>query len=140
MAQMNSNTVKGRLSGNGTPQDIPMSDLPISTPTQTALDSKRGLTGNAGTNPTTDFIGTTDNQPFVVRTNNVESFRVATSGNVEVKTGFRLGLSLTFGQNTSIRFEDTGLGGNGIVYNTHNALNPHKFLVGNTEKMRLKNT
>ncbi len=30
------------------------------------------LTGNAGTNPSTNFIGTTDAQPFKVRTNNVE--------------------------------------------------------------------
>jgi len=53
---MNSNTVKGRLSGNGTPQDIAMSDLPISTATQTSLDNKWSKTGNAGTNPATDFI------------------------------------------------------------------------------------
>jgi hypothetical protein len=37
---MNANTVKGRLSGNGTPQDIPMADLPISTAAQTAIDAK----------------------------------------------------------------------------------------------------
>lgn len=41
LAQMNSNTVKGRLSGNGTPQDIAMEDLPISTATQTALNTKQ---------------------------------------------------------------------------------------------------
>jgi hypothetical protein len=43
LAQMNANTVKGRLSGNGTPQDIPMADLPISTATQTALDNRQLL-------------------------------------------------------------------------------------------------
>jgi hypothetical protein len=41
LAQMNANTVKGRLSWNGTPQDIPMSDLPIPTSVQTALDWKQ---------------------------------------------------------------------------------------------------
>lgn len=41
LEQMNANTVKGRLSGNGTPQDIDMADLPISTATQTALDWKQ---------------------------------------------------------------------------------------------------
>lgn len=40
LAHMNANTIKGRLSGNGTPQDIDMADLPISTATQTALDWK----------------------------------------------------------------------------------------------------
>lgn len=45
LAQMNANTVKGRQSGDGTPQDIAMADLPISTATQTALDWKASLTG-----------------------------------------------------------------------------------------------
>lgn len=34
------------------------------------------IVGNAGTNPTNNFIGTTDNQDFVVRTNNTEKLRV----------------------------------------------------------------
>lgn len=33
------------------------------------------LLGNAGTVPTTNFLGTTDNQDLVVRTNNVERYR-----------------------------------------------------------------
>lgn len=40
LANMNANTVKGRLSWNGTPQDIAMANLPISTATQSALDLK----------------------------------------------------------------------------------------------------
>ena len=40
LAQMNANTVKGRLSGNGTPQDIAMADLPISTAQATVNNSK----------------------------------------------------------------------------------------------------
>ena len=34
------------------------------------------LSGNAGTNPATNFIGTTDAQPFVVRTQNTPSLRI----------------------------------------------------------------
>jgi hypothetical protein len=55
LANMNANTVKGRLSGNGTPQDIAMANLPISTATQTALNLKQNSLGyiplptNAGT-------------------------------------------------------------------------------------------
>jgi hypothetical protein len=40
LAQMNANTYKGRSSGNGTPQDLSVLGLPISTATQTALNAK----------------------------------------------------------------------------------------------------
>jgi hypothetical protein len=42
--------------------------------------------GNAGTTPTTNFIGTTDSQGFVVRTNNTERMRFVAGGNVGVGT------------------------------------------------------
>ncbi len=42
------------------------------------------LTGNAGTDPTTNFLGTTDNQPLVIRTNNLERMRISTTGNVGI--------------------------------------------------------
>ena len=45
-----------------------------------------GLTGNAGTNPATQFIGTTDAQPLAFKTNNVERMRVLTNGNVGIGT------------------------------------------------------
>jgi hypothetical protein len=44
------------------------------------------LTGNAGTNPATNFLGTTDNQPLLLKTNNAERVRVATSGKVGINT------------------------------------------------------
>jgi hypothetical protein len=44
------------------------------------------LTGNSGTNPATNFIGTIDGQPLVVRTNNAERLRVDASGNVGIGT------------------------------------------------------
>ncbi len=37
------------------------------------------LTGNAGTNPATNFIGTTDAQPLIIRNSGVESMRINTS-------------------------------------------------------------
>lgn len=40
------------------------------------------LTGNAGTSPPTNFIGTTDLQGFVVKTNTAERIRVLSTGNV----------------------------------------------------------
>jgi len=51
------------------------------------------LTGNAGTNPATNFIGTTDAQDWVIKTNNIERMRVMSNGNVGVGTStplFRL--------------------------------------------------
>ncbi|MCF8463666.1 MAG: collagen-like protein [Flavobacteriales bacterium] len=41
-------------------------------------------TGNSGTNPATNFIGTTDGQPLVVRTNNTEKMRVLANGDIWV--------------------------------------------------------
>lgn len=47
------------------------------------------LTGNAGTNPSTNFIGTTDAKPFIIRTNNTERLRVTATGTIGIgiKTG-----------------------------------------------------
>jgi hypothetical protein len=44
------------------------------------------LTGNAGTNPTTNFIGTTDAQDWAIKTNNTERMRVTSAGNVGIGT------------------------------------------------------
>jgi hypothetical protein len=42
------------------------------------------LTGNAGTSIATNFLGTTDNNPFAIRTNNTERIRVLSTGNIGV--------------------------------------------------------
>jgi hypothetical protein len=42
------------------------------------------LTGNTGTNPTTNFIGTTDVQDWAIKTNNIERMRVTSAGNVGI--------------------------------------------------------
>jgi len=42
--------------------------------------------GNFGTDPTVNFIGTTDNQPLVVKTNNVEQIRITPDGKVGIGT------------------------------------------------------
>ncbi|MDW8075961.1 MAG: tail fiber domain-containing protein [Bacteroidota bacterium] len=51
-----------------------------------ASSSAWSLTGNSGTNPATNFLGTTDNQPLVIRTNNTEQVRITTSGNIGIGT------------------------------------------------------
>lgn len=40
------------------------------------------LGGNSGTDPAADYLGTTDNQPLVIKTNGMEAIRVAADGNV----------------------------------------------------------
>lgn len=42
------------------------------------------LGGNSGTNPTTQFLGTTDNQDLVFRTNNLERARFNSNGNLGI--------------------------------------------------------
>lgn len=44
------------------------------------------LLGNGSTNPLTNFLGTTDVQPLVIRTNNVERLRVNATGEVGIGT------------------------------------------------------
>lgn len=44
------------------------------------------LSGNAGTNPASNFLGTTDTEPLVVKTGGAERLRVDTNGNVGIAT------------------------------------------------------
>ncbi|MCS6916380.1 MAG: hypothetical protein NZM08_01685, partial [Chitinophagales bacterium] len=40
------------------------------------------ITGNSGTSASTNFLGTTDNKPLVLRTNNVERMRITAAGKI----------------------------------------------------------
>jgi hypothetical protein len=57
------------------------------------------LDGNAGTTPTTNFIGTTDNADLVIRTNNNERFRIFNTGEVSINSPINnadAGLNINF--------------------------------------------
>lgn len=41
-------------------------------------------TGNSGTNPSNNFLGTTDNQPLVFKANNTEAMRIFPNGKVKI--------------------------------------------------------
>jgi hypothetical protein len=41
------------------------------------------LVGNAGTNPASDYLGTSDSQDFVIRTNATEALRLTANGNID---------------------------------------------------------
>ncbi len=44
------------------------------------------LTGNAGTNPSTNFLGTTDNRPLIIKANNNEAMRIGANGKIGIGT------------------------------------------------------
>ncbi|PCI16310.1 MAG: hypothetical protein COB62_08025 [Piscirickettsiaceae bacterium] len=59
--------------------------LPIWTRISTGVTSSDWtLTGNSGTNPSVNFIGTLDAQDWVIRTNNIERMRVLLGGNIGI--------------------------------------------------------
>jgi len=75
------------------------------------------LTGNSGTNPTTNFVGTSDSQDLVFRTNNIENMRINTDGNVGIGTTSnqaRLYVNIPTSNNTT----------NYGIYNYHNGTDP----------------
>src|SRR5215468_2562811 len=49
-------------------------------------ESNWTLIGNAGINPSNNFLGTTDNQPILIKTNGTEAIRIGVTGKVGVGT------------------------------------------------------
>lgn len=74
------------------------------------------LTGNSSTNPLNNFIGTTDNQDLVLKTNNSERLRISTSGNIGIGLPPKNGISLS-------------VNGRGSFENT---INSDTFYIGNS--------
>jgi hypothetical protein len=60
------------------------------------------LTGNAATDPATDFIGTTDNQPLLLRVNNTPAGKLSTTSLGMLSFGLNAGGSATGFANTFI--------------------------------------
>ena len=60
------------------------------------------LTGNAGTNPATNFLGTTDNQPLRFRVNNLSAGQISTAAGGFVSYGLGAGAMNTGTGNTFI--------------------------------------
>lgn len=44
------------------------------------------MEGNAGINPSSHFFGTTDAEPLVIKSNNIERMRIAANGNISIGT------------------------------------------------------
>lgn len=80
------------------------------------------LTGNAGTNPVTNFLGTTDNQSLTFKTNNIEWIKLNTKGrvifqNIDSGSGLDNNLFLGGGNDNSIGFANTSIGIGALVSN-----------------------
>ncbi|MTI39574.1 tail fiber domain-containing protein, partial [Fulvivirga lutimaris] len=60
-----------------------------------------GLTGNAGTNPANEFIGTTDAAEFNIRTNDTERVTILSDGNVGIRNALPLALLHATQNNTT---------------------------------------
>ncbi len=78
--------------------------------------------GNAGTNGPTDFLGTTDNKPLVLKTNNLERMRIANNGRVSVNatSGFSTSVfhSAAVGTDDAITAVASGSGNAVFAQNT----------------------
>ena len=98
LATMADQTVKANVSGGvTTPSDVPISTI--------LSGSTWGLQGNSGTSPGTDFVGTTDAQDLVFKTNSVESGRInIASGNTSFGQS-ALTLVTSGDSNTAIGFQ-----------------------------------
>lgn len=84
------NVTAQRLIGNPTTSAAAPSEIVLGTGLSfsgnvlNATGAGWSLTGNAGTAPATNFLGTTDNQRLVFRTNNLERATILTNGNLGV--------------------------------------------------------
>lgn len=70
------------------------------------------IEGNTGTDPNTNFVGTTDGNDFVTRTNNTERMRVTSAGNVGVGEA---NPQATFEVAGNLVIGDTYTGGTGVA-------------------------
>ncbi|ANF49617.1 hypothetical protein A0O34_03225 [Chryseobacterium glaciei] len=80
------------------------------------------LTGNGATSPTTNFLGTTDNQPLVFKTNNIEWMKINTKGrlifqNIDSGSGLDNNLFLGGGNDNFVGFANTSVGIGALVSN-----------------------
>lgn len=75
-------------SGNSAGTYIVLGPRQALTATPYALYAKSAwsVTGNEGTDPSTNFLGTTDNQPLILKTSGTEVARIDANGNVGIGT------------------------------------------------------
>ena len=77
------------------------------------------LTGNAGTNPAVNFVGTTDSKPLVIRVNNSEIMRVKAGGRIDITNSTQ---TVYLGKNAGIANQAAG-----NIFIGHQAANKNDF-------------
>jgi hypothetical protein len=124
----------------------------------TMVKSQWSLTGNSSTNPSTNFIGTTDGQPLAFRTSSVERLRITLTGrllttipNNNLFIGQNTGNETTSGSGNNVGlgsgtlianstgYNNIGIGGQSLSVNTtgrDNAAIGYQSLVSNTSGIR----
>lgn len=74
------------------------------------LNTRWSLSGNSGTDPLQNFLGTTDSQPLIFKTNNIRSGMLTNDGNIF--WGLRSG-------NNNIGYSNIGIGTDALKNNTN---------------------
>ena len=90
-----------------------------------------GLTGNAGTNPSTNFLGTTDAQAFIIKANNGQVARFD-ANSLAIGTGASTSnstQSYAFGSSANVGFNHTNAF---AIGNSSGANNDNSFSIGNS--------
>jgi hypothetical protein len=112
------------------------------------------MSGNAGTNPSTQYLGTSDNKDAVFRTNNLERLRIKANGDVKMNSLMATGARLLYADENGVLKRSNWpvdsalysvpwyLGGNHNVTNANNRIGPLNsvdfiFVTSATERMRL---
>ncbi|MCC6559980.1 MAG: hypothetical protein IT478_01375, partial [Xanthomonadales bacterium] len=103
-----------RSSGDASFSTIPGRSKAISAPLIGACWSS---TGDAGSNPSTNFLGTTDAQPFVIKTGNAQSLRIEPSAGLY--DGFPETANVTAGSHLNaitVGADGATISGGGLAY------------------------
>lgn len=105
------------------------------------------LTGDKNTDPTKNFIGTSDAQPLVLKSNNVEGLRIGTDGGVSFNEDVLSNRKIIFYDITgnANQFIGLGLGAGALRYQVDQPTTDHIFYSGtsataSTELMRITGT
>src|SRR5688572_12041056 len=124
----NSNGVVYGLKFSGSTNDVLRGDGTFG-PYNPAINGALGwlLTGNSGTNPLTNFVGTIDNQPLIIKVNNI-------------RHGY-LGTSIFFGTNAGLSNISAGaIGiGNGALQNNPSSVYGAQIAIGDSSLFNFNN-